>query len=72
MHHSRRGRVRAPELTGRGAWIYTRHELSLVVLEGKVLLLNLWAFCCIDCLHILEKPRSFEERFDELVVVAGA
>ncbi len=51
MHHSRRGRVRAPELTGRGAWIYTRHELSLVALEGKVVLLNFWAFWCIDCLH---------------------
>ncbi len=72
MHHSRRGRVRAPELTGCGAWIYTKHELSLVALEGKEVLLNFWAFWCIDYLHILEKLRSFEERFDELVVVAGA
>lgn len=50
----------------------TRSKTSLVALEGKVVLLNFWAFCCINCMHVLEELRSFEERFGQLVVVAGA
>ncbi len=67
---SRRGRVRAPELRGRGGWVNTREDLSLASLRGKVVLLDFWTFCCINCLHVLEELRPLEERFgDELVVI---
>ncbi|HEX2098027.1 MAG TPA: thioredoxin-like domain-containing protein [Rubrobacteraceae bacterium] len=70
MGYARRGRVRAPELVGRGGWINTKHDLSLEALKGKVVLLDFWTFCCINCLHVLDELRPLEERFgDELVVV---
>lgn len=66
----RRGRVRAPELAGRGGWINTQKPLSLAALKGKVILLDFWTFCCINCLHVLDELRPLEERFqDELVVI---
>ena len=67
----RRGRVRAPELVGRGGWINTAHDLSLAGLKGKVVLLDFWSFCCINCLHIIEELRPLEERFGDALVVVG-
>ena len=67
----RRGRVRAPELVGRGGWINTTADLSLSRLKGKVVLLDFWSFCCINCLHIVEELRPLEERFGDALVVVG-
>ncbi len=66
-----RGRVRAPELIGRGGWINTEHDLSLAALKGKVVLLDFWTFCCINCLHVLQEIRPLEERFGDALVVVG-
>jgi thiol-disulfide isomerase/thioredoxin len=69
--YSRRGRVRAPELIGRGGWINTKRDLSLKALKGKVILLDFWTFCCINCLHVLEELRPLEEHFGDNLVVIG-
>jgi thiol-disulfide isomerase/thioredoxin len=71
MGYERRGRVRAPELIGRGGWVNTKHDLSLKFLKGKVVLLDFWTFCCINCLHVLEELRPLEERFGDDLVVIG-
>jgi thiol-disulfide isomerase/thioredoxin len=68
----RRGRVRAPELIGKGGWINTGgKELSLADLRGRVLILDFWTFCCINCLHVLDELRELEERHRDTVVVVG-
>ena len=71
MGYSPRGRVRAPELTGRGGWINTKHDLSLEDLKGKVVLLDFRTFCCINCLHVLDELRPLEARFGSDLVVVG-
>jgi thiol-disulfide isomerase/thioredoxin len=63
-------RVRAPEPRGSGGWINLPGSLSLADLRGKVVLLDFWTLCCINCIHIVEELRALEERFaDELVVI---
>ena len=53
----RRPRVRAPELAGRG-WLNTGGAtLRLSDLRGRFVLLDFWAFCCINCLHVLDELR---------------
>ena len=52
----RRPRVRAPELRGRG-WLNTDRDLTLADLRGRFVLLDFWAFCCINCLHVLDELR---------------
>jgi len=69
--YSRCGRVRAPELTGRGGWINVKRDLSLEALKGKVVLLDFWTFCCINCLHVLDELRPLEEHFGDDLVVIG-
>ncbi|WP_232661951.1 NHL domain-containing thioredoxin family protein [Pseudonocardia sp. TRM90224] len=64
-------RVRAPELKGR-RWLNTGgRELSLAELRGKIVLLDFWTFCCVNCLHVLDELRELEERFADVLVVVG-
>ncbi|WP_369201981.1 NHL domain-containing thioredoxin family protein [Streptomyces sp. PU-14G] len=68
----RRPRVRAPELVGKGGWLNTGGEqLSLTALRGKIVIVDFWTFCCINCLHVLDELRELEERHAETVVVVG-
>ncbi len=64
-------RVRAPELSGAGGWLNTGGAtVSLAGLRGKVVILDFWTFCCINCLHVLDELRALETEFpDELVVI---
>ncbi|MFB9740027.1 NHL domain-containing thioredoxin family protein [Pseudonocardia sulfidoxydans] len=64
-------RVRAPELHGR-RWLNTGgRELSLTDLRGKIVLLDFWTFCCVNCLHVLDELRPVEERWSDVLVVIG-
>ena len=63
--------MRAPELRGRG-WLNTGGaDLSLAELRGRFVLLDFWAFCCINCLHVLDELRPVEEKYDGELVVVG-
>ena len=65
------GPVRAPELNGGVSWLNTAQPLSLEKLRGKVVLLDFWTFCCINCMHILPDLRKLEETFPNELVVIG-
>src|SRR5690606_19440906 len=65
-----RMRVRAPELSGRG-WLNTDGPLSLADLRGRAVLLDLWTFCCVNCLHVIEERGPLEEKYAGELVVVG-
>ncbi|MFI5544728.1 NHL domain-containing thioredoxin family protein [Streptomyces sp. NPDC051815] len=68
----RRARVRAPELIGKGGWLNTGgKELTLADLRGRVVILDFWTFCCINCLHVLDELRELEEKHRDTVVIIG-
>ncbi len=68
---ARRARVRAPELQGRG-WLNTGgRELSIAGLRGKIVLLDFWTFCCVNCLHVLDELRPLEARWSDVLVTVG-
>ena len=62
-------RVRAPRLEGRGGWINTGG--SAPDLNGKIVLLDFWTFCCANCLHVLDELRELEAEFAEVLVTVG-
>ena len=65
-------RVRAPELVGAGGWIGTGgRELRLADFRGRILILDFWTFCCVNCLHVLDELRPLEARFAEVLDVVG-
>jgi thiol-disulfide isomerase/thioredoxin len=64
-------RVRAPEFRGRG-WLNTGgKDLKLADLRGKILLVDFWTFCCVNCLHVLDELRPLEEKYGDALVVIG-
>ncbi|MEO3927325.1 NHL domain-containing thioredoxin family protein [Micromonosporaceae bacterium B7E4] len=64
-------RVRAPELRGR-RWLNTGGaDLTLLDLRGKIVILDFWTFCCINCLHVLDELRPLEEKYGDALVVIG-
>jgi thiol-disulfide isomerase/thioredoxin len=63
--------VRAPELSGR-AWLNTGgRDVTLRELRGKIVLLDFWTFCCINCLHVLDELRPLEEKYADVLVTIG-
>lgn len=64
-------RVRASELEGRN-WLNTGgKQLGLEDLRGKIVLLDFWTFCCINCLHVLDELRPLEEKYSDVLVTVG-
>ena len=64
-------RVRAPQLRGRG-WLNTGgKDLTLADLRGRIVILDFWTFCCINCLHVLDELRPLEERYGDVLAVIG-
>ncbi|MEV6966744.1 NHL domain-containing thioredoxin family protein [Hamadaea sp. NPDC051192] len=64
-------RVRAPELRGRG-WLNTGgKELKLADLRGKIVVLDFWTFCCINCLHVLDELRPLEQKYADVLTIIG-
>ena len=64
-------RVRASELVGRN-WLNTGGKtLDLESLRGKIVLLDFWTFCCINCLHVLDELRPLEEKYPDVLVTVG-
>ncbi|MCO1338570.1 hypothetical protein BJH93_06640 [Kocuria polaris] len=63
-------KVRASELVGRN-WLNTGGKtVTLQELRGKIVVLDFWTFCCINCLHVIDELRPLEEKYqDELVIV---
>ncbi|MGX5188515.1 thioredoxin-like domain-containing protein [Streptomyces avermitilis] len=68
----RRVRVRAPELIGKGGWLNTGDkQYTLADLRGRIVVLDFWTFCCINCLHVLDELRELEEKHRDTVVIIG-
>ena len=64
-------RVRASELVGRG-WLNTGgRTVTLEDLRGKIVVLDFWTFCCINCLHVLDELRELEDAHRDVLVIVG-
>ncbi len=67
----RMARVRAPELPQDFPWLNIDRPLSLTSLKGRVVLLDFWTYCCINCLHILPDLKYLEEKYRDCLTVIG-
>jgi DNA-binding beta-propeller fold protein YncE len=64
------GPIRAPALDGAVDWLNVAAPVTLDQLRGKVVILDFWAYGCINCMHVLRDLKTLEQRFpDELVVI---
>jgi thiol-disulfide isomerase/thioredoxin/DNA-binding beta-propeller fold protein YncE len=61
----------APELEGGVAWLNTAGPVHLKDLRGKVVLLDFWTLCCINCIHTLPDLARLEKKYADQLVVVG-
>jgi thiol-disulfide isomerase/thioredoxin/uncharacterized ParB-like nuclease family protein len=65
-------KIAAPELDGGLAWLNSAGPLSLKKdLKGKVVLLDFWTLCCINCIHIMPDLAKLERKYANELVVIG-
>src|SRR5438128_2155149 len=63
---------RAPELPADADWLNTGKPVSIHKdLKGKIVILDFWTFCCINCLHTLPDLAKLEEKYANQIVVVG-
>jgi len=61
----------APELTNQ-IWLNTSNPLRLSTLRGRVVLLDMWTFGCINCRNVIPSLREWHEKYkDQGLVVIG-
>lgn len=65
------GRFPAPSLDGGVEWLNTAGEIRLQDLRGKIVLLDFWTYCCINCIHVLPDLKFLEEKYANQLVVIG-
>ena len=71
LRQRKRARVRAPELVGR-TWLNTGGKsYSIKDLRGRIVLLDFWTFCCVNCIHVLDELRPLESEFADVLVTVG-
>jgi sugar lactone lactonase YvrE/thiol-disulfide isomerase/thioredoxin len=63
--------IKSPELDGGVAWLNTDKPLKLKDLRGKIVVLDFWTLCCINCIHTLPDLAKIEKKYEKEVVVIG-
>ncbi len=64
-------KVNAPEFPPGLDWFNAPRPLTLQELRGKVVLLDFWAYCCINCHHNIAQLRRLHHQFPQELVIIG-
>lgn len=53
-------------------WFNVSRPLTNDDLKGKIVLIDFWTYCCINCMHVLPDLEKLEKEFSKELVVIGA
>jgi thiol-disulfide isomerase/thioredoxin/sugar lactone lactonase YvrE len=65
------GQITAPDFPPGLQWLNAERPLSLRELRGKIVLLDFWTYCCINCMHIIPDLKRLEKKYANELVVIG-
>ncbi len=65
------GKVNAPEFPRGLEWSNTERPVSITELRGRLIILDFWTFCCINCMHILPHLARLELKHESKLAVIG-
>ncbi len=65
------GKVNAPDFPEGMQWLNTEKPISLRDLRGKIVLLDFWTYCCINCMHVIPDLKKLEKKYANELVVIG-
>ncbi|MFQ5957364.1 MAG: thioredoxin-like domain-containing protein [Candidatus Brocadiales bacterium] len=65
-------KMKAPEFPEGMEWLNTGGEpIRLADLRGKMVLLDFWTYCCINCMHVIPDLKKLEAKYPNNLVVIG-
>jgi thiol-disulfide isomerase/thioredoxin len=64
-------RQQPPELNGGGEWLGVSDPITLAALRGKIVLIDFWTLCCINCMQTLPEIAKLEKKYSRQLVVLG-
>lgn len=53
------------------AWLNTERPLQAEDLKGRLILIDFWTFCCINCIHVIPKLQELEAKYHDQLTVIG-
>ena len=65
------GKVNAPPFPEGVEWLNTRRPLTLGEFGGKLLILDFWTYCCINCMHLIPTLRALERKYPDEIAIVG-
>lgn len=65
------GIINAPEFPSNLDWLNTDRPLRIEDLKGKIVLLDFWTYCCINCMHIIPDLKRLEKKYSKELLVIG-
>ncbi len=70
--HASPVRMKAPEFPEGMEWLNTGGKpVRLADLRGKMVLLDFWTYCCINCMHVIPDLKRLEAKYPNNLVVIG-
>jgi thiol-disulfide isomerase/thioredoxin len=61
--------MKAVEFPQDAQWLNVDRPLSMADLEGRIVLLDFWTYCCINCMHVIPDLKKLERKYPHLVVI---
>src|SRR5580698_5575403 len=58
-------------ITSQPKWLNTSRPLTPEDLQGRIILLDFWTYCCINCMHVIPDLQYLEEKFGSDLTVIG-
>ncbi len=56
---------------GGTGWLNTAGPIELKDLKGKIVIVDFWTYCCINCMHVLPDLKYLEKKYPNELVVIG-
>lgn len=70
--HASPTKIKAPEFPEDMEWLNTGGKpVRLADLRGKIVLLDFWTYCCINCMHVIPDLKKLEAKYPNNLVVIG-
>jgi thiol-disulfide isomerase/thioredoxin len=57
--------------SGGNGWLNVSGPIELRDLRGKIVVLDFWTYCCINCMHVLPDLKYLEHKYPRDLVVIG-
>lgn len=58
-------------LTLEKEWLNVSRPLTVADLKDRIILVDFWTFCCINCMHVIPDLHYLEKKFGDKLLVVG-